>query len=278
MSSNPARPNWDIYATWPSAYGSLDDLLFRSEERKGVRGKSLYTSYIHAEAEAWGAFARKGRYSILMDNATDRPNLAAGKLLGQLNAERIVAELKRLGTRFDPIKFAQALYCPIKTVPFKEFDNSSNFPEIRESLAVSGDYYLSIRARLAANFKLTDLKPYDPHQDQILEIAYGDIETHTRLFNMAKILRPFGIDIRNWSMVTNGGYDHEDGSGGLRGSSFAQVLDKPFLNTFFAHEDELIELVNKRRTLTKEVKYTLQEESAICAHFEKRRENSERSE
>lgn len=300
----PARPNWDTYANWPSAYGAIDDSMFRTEFRKQfLNPGSFDQKYTDAEIAALQTFSRTGRYSVLQANATDRPNLAAGKLFGTLNGQRIVAELKRLGPKFERVKksFAQALYCPVQGLEYKTFEAkrgnggySTVFdalvapvdPDVMRVVSASARYYRSKADRTNGNFKLDKSFNDDDRNDlnEIISAYYrslgfsnedapyigGGSEEAIRLANLEKIVKPLGIEIQNWSLIVNGGYEFEDGSSGDRGPSFGQILDKPFLDTFFADDVTLIDLVHKRREAgdyIKERKDIAQQEKAICDHL-----------
>lgn len=301
----PTRPNWDSYAIWPSSYGAMDDILFREGFREYLQktaSNSLRLKYTAAEAEVWTTVSRVGRYAILLKNATDRPNLAVGKLLGALNGERIVAELARFGAKFEKVKvdFARALYCPVRGVARKSFEVRSGTgsygtmfnvftapldPVVKRIASEIAGYHRGKDVRIRRNFKSDQSSTGDEELNAVISAYYGtlgfnsedspyvatvDAAAAIRIANIGKIVKPLGVDVSNWSMVLNGGYEFEDGSGGDSGSSFVQMLDKPFLNTFFSSDARLIELITKRRDINagiKGPKEIEQQEQEICDHL-----------
>lgn len=302
---NPTRPNWDSYADWPSSFGSDDDILFQKNFFNPPSDDMILSiKYNEAEVAAFKQFTKTGRYAVLAENATDRPNLTAGKIFAILNAKRIVAELKRLGPAFERVKssFSQALYCP-EPVEKKSFVNSEgkgiitkNFitpldPNLKRIADQSAGYFMVKAARMRDNYNLDRGGDYQS-QGEITQVAgeyyqslgfdpqvasyvlHVDVEALQRLSRIEKLVQPLGLDLENWSLVPKGGYEYEDGSGGDLGVSFAQQMDKPYLDTFYADDPELISLVERRRTMNGNYNSlndgTQKREQAICEHLKSR--------
>lgn len=277
---SPARPNWDTYPLWPGAYGADNDAPFHKPYRESLENlkDSFDYQYVQAEAEAQKAYKQSGRYAVLGKLADIHPNSIAGKLFGILNAKRIVAELRRHGSAFERIKldFAKALYCPIDNLEVRSFPNSDvssgqsilmitlKSPlekKLRGMVETSALYHFSKQNQMIDSVNLKKEAIIDPYDQSISEYfhslgipnsiaAFGghiSPDAMIRLARIEQVVKPLGINPRNWSMVLHGGLDFEDGTGGQAGSSFAQLLDEPFLRAFFPTDTALEQLVLKRR-------------------------------
>lgn len=276
---SPARPNWDTYPVWPNVYGAIDDLFFRGEEFRNqfYSSDSHSIKYTEFELRQWNQSAKKGRYEILDQSASDRPNLIAGKLLTILNAKRIVSELASL-EGFEDLKvpFAKAFYCPLTEIERdKSFESASGAsfrftvpkypidPEIMSMMRSSIRYLKSKDSMLKYYYPIENSNYFETNElgkkvaEHFMYLGFTkeesvyapsvSVETVLRLAKIKKIVEPLGMDIKNWSMIVNGGYEFEDGSSGQGGDSFVLMLDAPLLNQFFPHDNELKELVRRRR-------------------------------
>ena len=151
---SPARPNWDTYNLWPSAYGAVHDDLFRPHGP--VIPVPSVIAYDAAEKVAFQAYERRGRYGVLRDIPEGQANEDLGTKLTTLNGERIVAELQRLGPRFEKMKsgFARALWCP---VPGMKADQLTKVPSASAGRMIheSAEYRREKFDRLKQNFGVT---------------------------------------------------------------------------------------------------------------------------
>jgi hypothetical protein len=69
-------------------------------------------------------------------------------------------------------------------------------------------------------------------------IAHIDIDGILQLKQMEDLVKPIGVDITNWSMVTNGGYSHSNGL--LANTALGFGLGNGYANAFFKDEPELL--------------------------------------
>lgn len=302
---SPARPNWDNYSRWPSLYGAMDDALFRPALLEELDRSAPYAyAYTMAEKEKFKTFAKTGRYEVLDENLRDRPNLVAGKIYTVQNARRVIMELSRLGGKFNKKAFARAVYCPIGNMDEKSFwvgpeDKRSGTTGLYLTKRVpqsvfkmareAAGYERSVRSRLRENFPDLVERDHQVYEDLQAEVAkyhrsigFSEVDAPyvpsgsmadgiIRLDRIQKYVKPFGVNVSNWSMVTNGGFSSEDGSSSPEyGNSFFQALDKPLLEVFFSEDERLIELVSVRRSREsgiRSVARVIAEEQAICDHL-----------
>lgn len=274
----PARPNVDTAFLWPGSFGAADDQL-RDRARPDTR--NIYNSF---ESSMWARFqstsSKNGRYRFVSQPLT-RPNSDFTLKISYLNGRRIVGDLKRLGAKFTPHKyaFAKALLCAPKAErrTFQQITGETSFsatlpvlgggasPEVKEIFLSA--YYdqmqkerrigdtlsdFSIPSPLPKE-KFEDLRKYyrnllDPKNELNLDmrLAGVDVDEVLQVTELKKVTDKLDLDIENWSMVLDGGYVHENGLGAEGRVALRLILERPFADEFLSGDKELLEAIGAR--------------------------------
>ncbi len=254
----PSRPNWHRYPYWPGFCGSNDDNA----------GGKAYIDAASTEQKKCAEFEQKlgggakgkfERYRWLCPRKPgDRPNLELGADLAVLNGWRIAEELRVKGLGARKYEFARNLYCAYGSAELEYIESTG---DLRLKKPIDPRVLEMIRNQISEyNSKLSTTRSqlgngiasatFDAESSRRLIEHYGldpktlpgamdavDVEGVAQLAALERIVKPLGIDITNWSMVTNGGYSHSNGM--IVTSTLGFGLGVPFAETFFADEPQL---------------------------------------
>lgn len=267
----PSRPNWEPYPIWPGFYGAENDAS--TYQPSPTAELSEYAAWEKEHFDKFMAGSRKsGRYAYLTEREEVRPNNHFGHLLSELNAQRIVGELKALGPKFEKRKyhFLKAMMCSpryeaqlIALTPGESFYSAIPKPEDRKRFhgiyrAIVNDYenLMSRMRSTTQGRKLEEdsessrkqrnaFKAYlakDPVFSNGVDLDWGAVSV---MVNVKAVMDPLKVNIRNWSMELFGGYEHEDGNGGPNRSVFRQIMQRPFAKEFLSKDPELEKLLKE---------------------------------
>jgi hypothetical protein len=269
---SPPRPIWNTSPLWPGFYGAVDDAL---TDPSRVDFKPVYQTF---ESANWEHFQKKvantGRYQYV-DQQSRHPNAEFTLRLSALNGQRIVGELKHLGTEFTPrrrYEFAKALFCAPKATrrSFRQIQGGgveeATFAVLPENAdAESKDIFLSNyydemqkERRLGAVLEPYGLpKPLPKERFEAVRAYYRrlfgdrdlnldlrlslvDVDEVMLVRELKRVTDKLDIDIESWSMVRDGGFVHENGMGGDdRPPALRQLLEKPFSEAFLSGDAEV---------------------------------------
>ena len=256
----PARPNWDPYQSWPGFYGGADDSTTAPERRSSAPENEFYSKWEDAHLQKFLNGERKrGRYQFLPPNSEIR-NANLGVLLSHLNAQRIIAELRRLGPKFAVKKydFANALFCPNKVEKFgtntlitlvrqdrisavkdvlvdfveTEVAVQNRFKEVSGGISVNPAPAIDLTAHYRKALPNVGNVPIQVDGNQI-EVMHG-----TR-----QVMAPLGVDIKNWGMSLFGGYNFSDGNDGPDRPAIRTQLQRMFAANFLQEDPQLVKLL-----------------------------------
>jgi hypothetical protein len=293
---SPPRPIWNTSALWPGFYGAVDDAL---TDPSRVDFKPVYQTF---ESANWEHFQKKvadtGRYQYV-EQQSRHPNAEFTLRLSELNGRRIVGELKRLDSAFTVrrrYEFAKALFCAPKATrrSFQQIQGGgveeTTFAVLPQNAdAESKDIFLSNyydemqkERRLGAVLepyglpkplpkeRFEEVRAYyrrlfgDRDLNLDLRLSLVDVDEVMLVRELKRVTDKLDIDIESWSMVRDGGFVHENGTGGDgHPPALRQILEKPFSETFLSGDADV----------TAALSAGADGESKLCALLDKRVDN-----
>jgi hypothetical protein len=192
--SNPARPNWEPYFSWPGAFGSEDDGIIRDaqEESKlreflnGYGGKLRYRKLKNLDKRftlTAGRTPSRLEVGKSLNMLTTRPNLSFLILLSNLNMLRIANEIRSLPNYQSDKYFIASLIsgCLLKLS--------------EKGLVVRDDAYQKLKG---IEPRLEQFKTADPNSLKP-ELVFAGAAGHLKYVN-DKLMLGYQINFSSWSM------------------------------------------------------------------------------